>query len=244
MRDLDLRGLGARLLQGGVAPKHVNRTLKELKHHFADLEQKALSEGLPPRDAVTQAVERLGDPERIIEEVLARPELKSWAYRWPWGIYGIFPVVALALAVVGSIIVVATVLELIQSASGLSPVAFANALFSRWWTRALLEIWPVATIYFLPGIFAAALCVFAARRDAPMLWPTIGVLLLLLSGFSVNLYVTPPPGPDQLGQIGAGVGFSTDWLLSIRVLRLLIPLILVLGPYYCWRQRLQKTSPS
>lgn len=240
MRDLELTGLRLRLLRGGVAPKHVNRTLKELRHHFADLEQKALSEGLSQTDAAAQAVKQLGDPELIIEEALARPELRSWAYRWPWVIYGMFPVVALALVVVGSIVVVGSLLGLAQSNSGLSPAAFANALFDQWWARALLETWRVSMVYVLPVVFAGALCIFAAKRDAPILWPTIGVFLILFLGFSYNLSFTPPPAPDQLAQIGAGIGFGTGWLLSVRVLRLMIPLVLVLGPYYWWRQRQQK----
>jgi hypothetical protein len=229
-----------RLLRGGVAPKHVNRTLKELRHHFADLKQKALSEGLSPREAIAQAAEQIGDPKLIIEEALARPELRSWAYRWPWGIYGIFPVVALALVVVGSIFGVASLLELANNISGLSPAAFANALFDQWWARALLETWPVVMVYVLPVVFAGVLCIFAAKRDAPILWPTIGVFLILFLGFCYNLTVVPPTAPDQLATIGAGIGFGIDRLLSIRVLRLLIALILVLGPYYWWRQRQQE----
>jgi hypothetical protein len=239
MRDLDLRGLRMRLLRGGVAPKHVNRTLKELRHHFADLEQKALSEGLSQTDAAAQAVEQLGDPKLIIEEALARPELRSWAYRWPWVIYGMFPVVALVLAVVGSIFGVGSLLDFAGSSSGLSPAAFANAMFDQWWARPLLETWRVSMVYVLPVVFAGALCICAAKRDAPILWPTIGVFLILFLGFCYDLTVVPPPAPDQLAELGAGIGFSIDRLLSIRVFRLLIPLILVLGPYY-WRQRQQE----
>ena len=240
MRDLDLRGLRARLLQGGVAPKHVNRTLKELRHHFADLEQKALSEGLSPREAVAQAAQQIGDPELVIEEALARPELKSWAYHWPWVIYGLVPVIALVLVVVGSIFAVVSLLELAENGSGLSPAAFANALFDQWWARALLETWRVVIVFVLPVVFAGVLCISAAKRDAPILWPTIGVFLLLFLGFCFNLTIVPPPAPDQLGELGAGMGFGIDRLLSIRVLRLLIPLIVVLGPYYWWRQRQQE----
>jgi hypothetical protein len=237
MRDLDLPGLRMRLLRGGVAPKHVKRTLKELMHHFADLEQKALSEGLSQSDAAAQAAEQLGDPKLIIEEALARPELRSWAYRWPWGIYGIFPVVLLALFVVGSILAVVSVLDVAESSSALSAEDFANAMFDQWWPQALLETWRVAMVYVLPAIFAGGLCVFAANRDAPTLWPAVGVFLTLFLGFSYDLTVIPPQAPDQLAEFGAAIGIGTDRFVSIRVLRLLIPLVLVLGPYYWWRRR-------
>jgi len=237
MRDLDLRGLRVHLLRGGVAPKHVNRTLRELQHHFADLEQKARSEGLSRTEAAAQAVEQLGDPKLIIEEALARPELSSWAYRWPWGIYGIFPVLALVLVIVGSILGIVSLLELAESSSGLSSAAFANAMFDRWWVRALLEFWRVAMVYVLPAIFAGVLCIFAAKRDAPILWPAVGAFLVLFLGFSYDLTIIPPSSPDQLAEFGAAIGLGADRLLSIRVLRLLIPMILILGPYYWWRQR-------
>ena len=237
MHDLNLRGLRKRLLRGGVAPKHVKRTLKELRYHFADLEQKALAEGSSRKEAATQAAKGIGDPELIIEEALARPELKSWAYRWPCGVYGVLPGILLALTVVGSILVVSTFLALAESASGLSPTAFANALFDRLWARSLLEIWTAVMVYVVPSVFAGGLCVFAAKRDAPILWPALGVFLIVFLGFAYNLSVTPPPAPDQPGQIVAGIGLSRDWLLSVRVLRLLVPLVLVLGPYYWWHQR-------
>lgn len=240
MRNPYFRGLRRRLLRGGMAPRHVDRTVKELRHHFDDLEQRALSAGMSPSDAAGQAAERLGDRELIIEEVLARPELKSWADRWPWGIYGIVPVVVLVLAVVGSLLGVVGLLQLAENSSGLSPAAFANAAFDQWWARALLETWRVCTVYALPVLLAGGLCVFAARRDTPVLWPTVGVFLILLLGFSYDVTVVPPAGPDELATLGAGIGFSTDRLLSMRVLRLLIPLILVLGPYYWWRERQQQ----
>jgi hypothetical protein len=239
MRDLDLTGLRMRLLRGGVAPKHVNRTLKELRHHYADLERQALSEGLSQTDAAAQAVQQLGDPKLIIEAALARPELRSWAYRWPWLIYGLLPVVALALAVVGSIFGVVLLLEFAESSSGLSPAGFANALFNEGWASILLEVWRVSMVYVLPVVVAGALCIFAARRDGPILWPAIGAFLILFLGFCYDLTVIPPPAPDQLAEFGASIGFGTDRLLSVRVFRLLIPLILVLSAYYWWRQRQQ-----
>ena len=244
MRDLDLRELRRRLLQGGLAPKHVNRTLKELRHHFADLERNAVSEGLSKADAIARAKEGLGDPELVIEEALSRPELKSWAYRWPWGIYGLIPVAAFSLTVVGLMVGVVSLLEFAERSSGLSPAEFATVMFDQRWAIALLEIWRVTILHILPSGFAAALCIFAARRDAPILWPTVGVFLILFLSFSQNLSVTPPAVRGELGEIGAGIGFSADWLFSARGLRLLIPLVLVLGPYYCWRQRQPEVLPA
>ena len=97
MYDRQFRNLRRRLLDGGVAPKHVTRTVKELRHHFADLEENALAEGLLPRDAAIRAEEQLGDQDRIAAEVLARPELRTWNFRWAWALCGLGPI-ALFLA--------------------------------------------------------------------------------------------------------------------------------------------------
>ena len=124
----------------------------------------------------------------------------------------------------------------------LSPEAFANELARRWWARALLEGWRLTMVYVLPVGLAGGLCLFAVKREAAALWPTVGVLLVLFLGFSYDVHVSHPTGPDELGELGAGIGWGMDLFLSVRVLRLLIPLILVLGPYYWWRRMQQGDS--
>jgi len=242
MRSLDVRELRSRLLREGVARKHVKRTVRELRHHVADLERKALAVGLPPQQAVEQAKERIGDQERIIQEILARSELKSWAHRFPWGVYGLLPALIFALTAILSIVAVVSLLDLVATVSGLPPAAFANALASRWWALGLLDSWRWFMMYGLPFALAVSLCFFAARREAPVLWPTVGVVLILLLGFSFDVFFSPPDGLDQTGTLGAGIALEVDHFLSVRVLRLFVPLILVLVPYYWWCQIHRKES--
>lgn len=71
------------LLRGGVSPVYVRRTLLELAEHCADLEQDALARGLPADEAVDAALAALGSEQAIADAVLARPQLKDWAHRWP-----------------------------------------------------------------------------------------------------------------------------------------------------------------
>ncbi len=96
MHDEELRDLGKRLLDEGVAPKHVKRTVRELRYHYADLEEKALAKGLLPKDAATRAKELLGAQDLIVEEVLARPELKTGNYGWAWALAALGPIVLFA----------------------------------------------------------------------------------------------------------------------------------------------------
>lgn len=237
MHDVDMRTLKVRLLRGGVAPRHVKRTLRELRHHLADLEQCALAAGLSPEKAAAQAREQIGDREQIVQATLARPELKSWAYRCPWAVYGILPAVGLALAIVGSILLCVGILTLAQAMSGLGDAAFGQALAARQWVLSMIGAWAFATIHLLPVVFAGLLCVMAARRDAPLLWPAFGVLLILLLGFCSNLSFSPPQMPGGQGELRAGIGFSTEMLLQMRTLGLLLTSACILVPYYLWRRR-------
>jgi hypothetical protein len=84
MPEPRFEGLKEDLLRGGIAPYYVNRTLLELREHYADLEADALGTGLSPHQAATQALAALGSEERLAHAVLARRELKSWVARCPW----------------------------------------------------------------------------------------------------------------------------------------------------------------
>ena len=68
--------LGLRLLEGGVAYRHVRRYVTELKDHYEDLKAESLARGSNADQAEAEAGSRLGDPERLAEEKLrqALPE--------------------------------------------------------------------------------------------------------------------------------------------------------------------------
>jgi len=84
MYEPNLRSLKRTLIRGGVAPVFVTRTLEELGDHYEDLEDEALRAGSSREEAGTDARGRLGQPSAIAAEVLRRPELKTWTFRWPW----------------------------------------------------------------------------------------------------------------------------------------------------------------
>ncbi len=241
MHDPQFSELRRHLLRGGVAPKHVKRTIKELRHHFLDLEGKALDEGLPPEDAAAQAAEQLGDQELILEGVLARPELRSWAHRWAWAIYGLGPIILFILAIV-MIFTLMIALVTAAEAIGLGSPSFAYDLAGRWWVRSLAEGWRLFMMYALPTVVAAGVCLFAARREARSLWPIIGVLLVAFLGFWLEFDIQFPEGPEELASFGGGVGFDLSDLLSVRVIRLLLPVIVTLAPYLWWRRLRQEDS--
>ncbi len=84
MRRANLRRLKRALIHGGVAPVFISRTLAELRDHCQDLEADALRAGCSVEEAGAEARSRLGEHSVIAAEILRRPELKVWAFRWPW----------------------------------------------------------------------------------------------------------------------------------------------------------------
>ena len=83
MPRLDEQGLRRRLLDAGLSPRDVQRTLAELNDHYDDLYEQELRRGAGADAASRRALRRLGEPEALMAEVRARPELRSWAFRYP-----------------------------------------------------------------------------------------------------------------------------------------------------------------
>jgi hypothetical protein len=83
MRDGRLESLRLELLEGGVTPFYVERTIIELTEHFADLESAALAAGLSADEAARTASAALGNEHAIAAAILARPELLTFSTRWP-----------------------------------------------------------------------------------------------------------------------------------------------------------------
>ena len=83
MPEPDFQGLRSRLLQGGIAPRHVQRTLRELKDHYRDLVDEAIADGVPRPEARSAAAGRLGTMDDVVTGLLACRELRTWPYRYP-----------------------------------------------------------------------------------------------------------------------------------------------------------------
>ena len=88
--------LRERLLRAGIAPRHVRRYLSELTDHLADLIAEEQSRGLPPTDARTAALARLGSLDTLADAMTAQPDLHSLAARAPWAVFSLTPIALLA----------------------------------------------------------------------------------------------------------------------------------------------------
>jgi hypothetical protein len=83
MHDARFESLRLELLQRGVTPAYVERTILELCEHYDDLESAALAAGLSAAEATRTARATLGDERTIAAAVLAHTELLTFSTRWP-----------------------------------------------------------------------------------------------------------------------------------------------------------------
>ena len=83
MPDGQFESLRLELLGSGVAPLYVDRTIVELREHFADLESSALAAGYSAEEATRMARNALGTDRAIVAAVRAQPSLLSFSTRWP-----------------------------------------------------------------------------------------------------------------------------------------------------------------
>ena len=96
MHEPEFRVLARRLIEAGIAPKHVRRTVDEMRDHFDDLVEAGLEKGRQHDRAHQRALRELGQVDDLVHEMAAHPELKSWASRYPRTAIVVYPLACLA----------------------------------------------------------------------------------------------------------------------------------------------------
>ena len=92
----DFDGFGKDLLRAGIAPSHAHRAVAELEDHFQDLVEAAVAEGRSREAAEAAAASRLGAMSDVLQAMKARPELRSWAWKWPRVALVVYPLACVA----------------------------------------------------------------------------------------------------------------------------------------------------
>lgn len=131
MHELDRKRLRRHLIAAGIAPRHVRRTVDELQDHYDDVVEQELAEGADRLMACRTALERIGPIDDIVTAVRARPELQSWAFRFPRLAAMVYPLTFVALLPAAPVF-----------------IGFANAgLVVRWMTCLLLSALVTAGLF-------------------------------------------------------------------------------------------------
>lgn len=132
MPSPDFPSLRKRLVEAGVAPIHIRRTLLELHEHYDDLKSEAIQRTSSEVAAAQFATDRLGNLELLAREIGSRPELRCWQYRHPRVARLVLPIAYLALLPITPLFV---------------GVAHASTL-ARWGASLMLGAAVTATIFF------------------------------------------------------------------------------------------------
>jgi hypothetical protein len=95
MSDLMLRNVRERLLREGIAPRHVNRYVTELRDHLTDLIHRECGTGVDRPAGEARARSILGTESQLVQAMLDRDPPRSMAAKAPWMTFGILPILAL-----------------------------------------------------------------------------------------------------------------------------------------------------
>jgi hypothetical protein len=196
-----------RLLHAGIAPRHVRRTVRELSDHFDDLVREEKESGAGRELAETRARSRLGNEDDLAAAMLARPELRSFMSRFPWAVFGLGPVVMLALSVVGALYLELWLLNhsgwLFHGLLGMTPGPVSARLATRIYT-----VYNTLAVYVVPLLFAWAFYRLGAQQRMRPAWIVTGVALICVLGGFQNLIFY------DKGYVGGGVMLIESGLVS------------------------------
>ena len=177
--------LSERLLRAGIAPRHVRRYVRELSDHFDDLVREEKEVGAAHELAETRALSRLGREDDLADAMLARPELKSLTWRFPWAVFGLGPVALLALSVVGGIFLEIWIINhtsFVWAWFHMQPSPASARIATRVYTA-----YNTLVVFGGPLLFAWLLHWIGARQRMPSGWIIAGVATVCVLGGFQNL---------------------------------------------------------
>ncbi len=199
--------LSERLLTAGIAPRHVCRYRGELRDHFDDLVREEKAGGAARELAETRALSRLGNDEDLAQAMLARPELRSLTARFPWAVFGVGPIVLLALSIVGGLYLEVWLLNhsnwFFGGLFGMKPGPVAARFATRLYT-----VYNTLIVYGAPLLFAWLFYWMGSRQRMRPAWIVTGVALICVLGGFQNLIFY------DKGYVGGGVLLIQSGLLT------------------------------
>jgi len=83
MPEVELQDFENHLLRSGVRSCHARRATLEIGEHLDDLRAEAVAGGMPPEMAAEHARQLVGNLRQIADEIVSRPELRAWTFRYP-----------------------------------------------------------------------------------------------------------------------------------------------------------------
>ncbi len=96
MRRPEFQALSERMIDAGIAPRYARRAVSEMRDHYEDLLEAGREKGLQHDAAQERALRELGQFDDLVQQMASRPELRSWASRYPRTAIVVYPLACLA----------------------------------------------------------------------------------------------------------------------------------------------------
>jgi len=175
MHPLSFDTVREKLLQVGIAPRHVSRYVVELREHMADLVARERANGLDAHEAQARARVILGTDAQLAQAMLDRSPPRSWAAKASWLVFGITPVVAI-IAV--NAIIAMVLMRVLMPVKNELPAQMAGSY------QVLIYGAVIFTGYVVGPLLAAGAIAIALRQRLASAWVWIGLAVIaLFTGF-------------------------------------------------------------
>ena len=234
--------LRERLLRAGIAPRHVRRYLAELSDHLADLTAEEQRRSLPPAEARSTALHRLGTPDTLADAMIAQPRLHSLSARAPWAVFTLTPLLLLAALWLISLSLLWYGWHLFLPGT---PTPFGTApgphhLFEPHNIYFQLDR---ALFFAAPMLIGWTTALIAARQRLSPVWPAAGLALIATLSSTAQVYAVHSNITGATGSIR--IHFIPDLSVPSLVtgtVRIFIVLCILMLPYPIERLRQPLTT--
>jgi hypothetical protein len=220
--------LHERLLQNGVAPRHVRRYLSELVEHLADLKAEELRVGRSPKDAESAALVRLGGPDNLASAMINQRQFQSLSSRAPWAVFCVAPPLLLACAYFIALSILWYGWKLFMPGAD---TPFGTAPHG--------PIFRLSNLYFqadkfyylsAPILVGWGIALIAARQRMKSTWVIAGSALVALMGGTSQVHAGRAALQSGLGRI------SMDFV-HYRPFHVFAIFLITFLPYFIWQLR-------
>jgi threonine/homoserine/homoserine lactone efflux protein len=230
--------LRERLLNAGVAPRHVQRYLKELADHLADLRAEEVRAGRGRAEAESAELGRLGSIDDLSKAMIEQRRFQSWCARAPWAAFGLAPLLFLAVAYFIACFILWSGWKIFLPGAD---TPFGN-------NTTPIPIYSFQNIYFQDGRFIYftspvligwVIGLVAARQRLSMAWPTLSLVLIACMGGTAQIQASRTAVAGGFGHISMNffrLG-SSGQNVSEAIFHTLIIFTVALLPYMIWRLR-------
>ena len=171
--------------------------------HCRDLTNQAISEGFTDSEAKEKAGAAIGDKNTLLREILNKPELKTWSWRFPKIIFVLGPLSAMVISITTFLILLVSIYSFLPTITEIDPGTNPSLR-----VKILLEFLSFFNFYLLTPLLAVCIVVWAKQRMVVLFWPIVGIVVLAIFGSGWAYMIdwptaSPREFEDQLGYLNS-----------------------------------------